>query len=43
MDFYRTAGDLRKATIYAKRLAALEPKDAQVQQQLMQMNSEMQP
>lgn len=42
-DFYRTAGDLRKATIYAKRLAALEPKDAQVQQQLMQMNSEMQP
>jgi Flp pilus assembly protein TadD len=42
-DFYRSAGNPRKAVIYAKRLAELEPNDAQVEQQLMQLKTETQP
>jgi Flp pilus assembly protein TadD len=42
-NLYRSAGNPRKAVVYAKRLAELEPDDAQVQQQLMQWNNEVQP
>ncbi len=43
VNFYRSAGNPGKAAGYAKRLAELEPNDAQVRQQLMQLNSEVQP
>jgi Flp pilus assembly protein TadD len=42
-DFYRSAAKPRQAVIYARRLAALEPNDEQVRQQLMQLNAEVQP
>ena len=42
-DFYRSAGNPRKAVIYARRMAELEPNDAQVEQQLMQLKTETQP
>ena len=42
-NFYQSAGYRRKAVIYAKRLAELEPNDAQVEQQLMQLKTETQP
>jgi Flp pilus assembly protein TadD len=42
-DFYRSAAKPRQAIIYARRLAALVPNDAQVQQQLMQLNDEVRP
>jgi tetratricopeptide (TPR) repeat protein len=42
-DFYRGAGNPRKAVFYAKRLAELEPNDAQVDQLLMQLKTETQP
>jgi tetratricopeptide (TPR) repeat protein len=42
-NFYQSAGNRRKAVIYAKRLAELEPNDAQVEQQLLQLKTETQP
>jgi Flp pilus assembly protein TadD len=42
-DFYRSAGNPRKAVIYARRMAELEPNDAQVDQLLMQLKTETQP
>jgi Flp pilus assembly protein TadD len=42
-NFYQSEGNRRKAVIYAKRLAELEPNDAQVEQQLMQLKTETQP
>jgi predicted CXXCH cytochrome family protein len=42
-NFYRSAGNRRKAVIYAKRLAELEPNDAQVERQLMQLKTETKP
>jgi Flp pilus assembly protein TadD len=42
-NFYQSAGNRRRAVIYAKRLAELEPNDAQVEQQLMQLKTETQP
>jgi tetratricopeptide (TPR) repeat protein len=41
-DVYTSARNPRKALIYAKRLAQLEPDDAQVQQQLRQLHTEVQ-
>jgi Flp pilus assembly protein TadD len=42
-DFYRSAGNPRKAVIYARRMAELAPNDAHVEQQLMQLKTETQP
>jgi len=43
VSFCRSAGNARKAAGYAKRLVELEPNDAQVRQQLLQLNSEVHP